>query len=192
MEKSEKEVRSQDKRPPEQTEAWILGSGTASLVSAIYLIKYAKLQPHKVHILESRDSVQEVVHHKGNSTSGYDQFARCLPIPIGDPFKDILASVPSFVPAKSGPRQSFLRQIQSAEATRISAAKKKGRMRILIQENGTMRNIATGPLDLSVKHRLNLVRLILKGEDRLGRSQIKDFFPESFFETSFWAVWSAQ
>jgi oleate hydratase len=47
----EKDIETRDKHRPKQTEAWILGSGTASLASAFYLIKYAKITPHKVHIL---------------------------------------------------------------------------------------------------------------------------------------------
>lgn len=182
--------RIQQKRSPEQTEAWILGTGTASLASAFFLIKHAKLSPHKVHILESRDSAKEVLHRKGDPFRGYDQFAGCLPVPIGDPLKEILASIPSSIPSASS-EQTFLNDIQSAESYRKFTKQSYG-TGILVQRNHFLRNIATQSLNLNLKHRFNLIRLLLKREKRLGRNQIGDFFPDSFFQTSFWAVWSAQ
>ncbi|KAJ5457843.1 hypothetical protein N7475_009231 [Penicillium sp. IBT 31633x] len=176
---------------PEQTEAWILGTGTASLASAFYLIKHAKIPPQKVHILESRDSVQEVFHQIGDSSSGYDQFAGCLPAPIGGSLKEILACIPSSMPSIPGQVHSFLRDIQSAEVNRHFAKESSG-TEFLIQKHRMLRTIATGSLNLNFKHRLSLIWLILKREKRLGRNQIKDFFPEHFFLTPFWAIWSAQ
>lgn len=186
-----KKIKTQDKSLSDHGEAWILGSGTGSFAAAFYLIQYAKMPPHKVHLLESRDSINEVLHQKGDSNSGYDQFAACLPIPGGGPLRDILASIPSSVQADPGHVQSFLRMIQSAKIKRAFA--KRGLCtRMLVQKNRELRHISAGPFDLHVKHRLDLIRLVLTREKRLGRNQIKDFFSESFFETSFWAVWSAQ
>lgn len=186
-----KKIKTQDKSLSDHAEAWILGSGTGSLASAFYLIQYAKMSPNKVHILESRDSIHEVLHQKGDSKSGYDQFAACLPIPGGGPLREILASIPTSDQADPSHVQSFLRLIQSAEVNR-AFAKHGLSTRMLVQKNRELRHIATGPFDLHVKHRLDLIRLVLKREKQLGRDQIKDFFSESFFETSFWAVWSAQ
>jgi oleate hydratase len=190
MEKTKK-ARIRDKRDPEQTEAWILGTGTASLASASYLIKHAKVPPQKVHILESRDSWQEIWHHKGDPSSGYDQFGRCLPVPIGEPLKEILSCIPSAFPTTGRRAQSFLHAIQSAEVNRTFSTQ-AGSTCIVVQRDRKLQNIVTGSLDLNLKQRLNLVRLMLKGEKRLGRNHISDFFPQSFFETSFWAIWSAQ
>lgn len=83
------------KRCPAETEAWILGSGTSSLASALYLIKDAQVPPSKVHILDSHDSVGQILHQAGNPSKGYDQFAGCLPVPIGVPLKELPASIPS-------------------------------------------------------------------------------------------------
>lgn len=188
--KKKNKTQIEPKRSPEQTEAWILGTGTASLASAFYLIKHARLSPQNVHILESRDSVQQVLHRKGDPSSGYDQFAGCLPVPIGGPLKEILACIPSTISSPAG-QQSFLNDIQSAEVNRKIETESSG-IGVLVQKNRLIRNIATGSLNLNLKHRLNLARLVLKREKSLGRNQIRDFFFESFFHTSFWAIWSAQ
>jgi oleate hydratase len=186
----ENNIQLQDKRRFEQTEAWILGSGTASLASAFYLIKFAKIPPSKVHILESRDSAQEILHQKGDPNCGYDQFAGCLPLPIGEPLKELLASIPSLIPTRSGSRQTYLGEIETEE--RRSFPRKFSRTNFLVQKNHILQNLVTGPLDLQLKHRMRLAQLILRPEPKLGRNQIKDFFCETFFETTFWAIWSAQ
>lgn len=178
---------SKDKRTAENTEAYIIGNGTASLASALYLIKHTKLQPSRVHIFDKHASLEKGSHHKGNASRGYDQFAGCLPVPGGLPMKELLAMVPS---AKSQ-EQSLLEEIQGAEASRLSA-KEDGRTRFLAQKNDCMEYIPTGSLNLSLKNRVALVRFLLKREKSLTKSQIRDFFPKGFFESPFWAIWSVQ
>lgn len=186
-----KKIKTRDKSVSDQGEAWILGSGTGSLAAAFYLIRYAKMPPDKVHLLESRENIHEVLHQAGDSNSGYDQFAGCLPLPGGSPLRDLLASIPSSVQTDTGHLQSSLCMIQSAEVHR-AFAKQSLCTRVLVQKSRKPRLIATGPFDLHIKHRLELIRLVLGREKRLGRNHIKDCFSEGFFGTSFWAVWSAQ
>lgn len=178
---------SKNKRNAENTEAYILGSGTASLASALYLIKHAKLQPSRVHIFDKHASLEQGSHHEGNASRGYDQFAGCLPVPGGLPMKELLAMVPS----TKSQGQSLLEEIQKAEASRLSA-KEDGRTRFLAQKNGCMEYIPTGSLNLSFKDRLALARFLLKREKSLMKSQIQEFFQKGFFESPFWAVWSVQ
>lgn len=177
----------ENKRSPEETEAWILGSGTSSLASALYIIKNGKVPANKVHILDSHGSVGQILHQVGNPSCGYDQFAGCLPVPIGAPLKELL----DFIPSVTVRGRSVLDEIQSAEVTRKSETKTGGTS-FLVQKDHTFQNIPTHSLNLSIKHRLALVKLMLKGERRLGRGQIKDFLPSSFFQSTFWAIWSAQ
>lgn len=185
-----KDSRIQEKRSPEDTEAWILGSGTSSLASAYFLIKQAKIPPQRVHILESCDSIQQVMHRSGDAYSGYDQLAGCLPVPIGEPLKEILADIPSSILSPSR-AESFLHDIESAEV-RKKFKKESSGISILIEKNHMLKKITTASLNLSLKHRWKLIRFIAKREKRLGRNQIKDCLPESFFKTSFWAIWCAQ
>lgn len=175
------------KRSPTETEAWILGSGTSTLASALYLIKDAGVPASNVHILDSHDSVGQIIHQAGNASEGYDQFAGCLPVPIGGPLKRLLASIPSAGVAG----QSFLDEIQTAESLR-KPAPKCGSTSFLVQNQHALCDIPTNSLNLGTRHRLALISFLLKGERRLGRNQIKDFLPNSFFQSTFWAIWSVQ
>jgi len=182
-----KKVRAPKKRSPETTEAWILGSGTASLAAAIYLVQYAKIPAPKVHVLDSHLSMEHVLHRKGDFVDGYDQFAGCLPVPVGTTLKELLSSVPSV----GGQRQTVLDEIQNAEIRRTSVTLDHG-TRFVVQEDRTPRNIPTKSLSLSTKQRLQLIWFILKREEHLGRHKIQDCLPNNFFQSSFWFIWSAQ
>ncbi|OGE56949.1 hypothetical protein PENARI_c002G07840 [Penicillium arizonense] len=181
-----KDLRAPKKRSPETTEAWILGSGTASFAAALYLVQDVKIPAAKVHVLDSHVSIENVVHQKGNSATGYDQFAGCLPVPVGAPLKKLLASVPSI----QNQGKTVLDDIQNAEINRTSVAQDH-RTRFM-KRNSSLRNIPTKSLNLSSKQRLQLIWFILKQEKLLGRNQIQDCLPHSFFQSSFWVVWSAQ
>ncbi|KAJ5105299.1 hypothetical protein NUU61_002646 [Penicillium alfredii] len=181
------EPKAQVNRSPELTEAWILGTGTASFASALHLVFEAKLPPSKVHILDSHISMGQAVYHNGDPVNGYDQFAACLPVPSGEPIKQLFDLVPSV----RGQGKSLWEEIQSAEAKHVST-KHGNDTRFLVQKDGYLKDIATTKLGMSTRHRLRLVSLMFKGEKRLGRNQIRDFLPNSFFQSPFWAIWSAQ
>ncbi|KAJ5459035.1 hypothetical protein N7530_010979 [Penicillium desertorum] len=182
-----KDLQAPKKRSLETTEAWILGSGTASFAAALYLVQDIKIPAHKVHVLDSHVSIENVLHHKGNFITGYDQFAGCLPVPVGAPLKELLASVPSI----GNQGQSVLDDIQNAEINRTSVTHNHG-TRFMVKRNSNLRNVSTKSLDLSSKQRLQLIWFLLKREKRLGRNQIQDLLPNSFFQSSFWVIWSAQ
>ncbi|KAJ5627852.1 hypothetical protein N7490_010080 [Penicillium lividum] len=178
--------RGQYKRSPDKTEAWILGSGTASLASALYLVHFANVPASKVHVLDSHLSMGQVLHNNGDPIHGYDQFAGCLPVQVGKPLTELL----SLVPSVNRLGCTVLDDIKSAETGRIR--KQEGRTRFLVQKNNALSDINTNSLNLNAKHRLELVLLMMKGEKRLGRNQIRDFLPNSFFQSTFWTIWSAQ
>lgn len=175
------------KRTLDNTETWIIGSGTASLASALYLIKHFRIQPSRVHILDAHASLEEASHHEGNASGGYDQFAGCLPVPGGLPMRELLAMVPS----AELQGQSILEEIQMSQAGR-DPANENNHTSFLTQKNGTMKDISTRPLNLTIRHRMSLTHFLLKREKSLVKRQIHDFFPDSFFESAFWTVLSAQ
>ncbi|KZN86256.1 Oleate hydratase [Penicillium chrysogenum] len=139
-----------NQRSPEATEAWVLGSGTASLASAVYLITHAKLRPSAVHILDEHLSLQETIHRQGSAHAGYDQFAACLPVPIGSELKEFLDAIPSAV----AEGQSFLDDIQQEE--KRLAIDRTGRTCFIAQKDGRFKHLPTDSLNLSWNHRINL------------------------------------
>ncbi|KAL4998848.1 streptococcal 67 kDa myosin-cross-reactive antigen like family-domain-containing protein [Aspergillus recurvatus] len=207
-----------EKPPPKnQREAWIIGSGTAALASALYLVRLAGIAPQKIHILDSHGSLGLALHHHGDHCSGYDQFAGCLPVPVGEPLKELLALVPSVrdenmsVFDEIENANAELGRAQSGTSTEKEKGKGKGRKkekkkkqrkeeknnrndhtRFLVQRDGELRTIPTDSLNLNVHHRLSLMRFFFKREASLQRKRISDYLPPSFFGSTFWAIWSAQ
>ncbi|KAJ5656210.1 hypothetical protein N7507_008160 [Penicillium longicatenatum] len=182
-----KGCQSRAKRTGENTDAWVLGSGTAPLASALYLMKNAKIPPSKIHILDKHVSLEQASHHKGDSLGGYDQFAGCLPVPAGSLMKELLGMIPS----ATADGESILDEIETAEANRLS--KKGGDHTCFVaQKNDTFEHIPLGSLNLSYRHRKALILFLLKREKSLTGRQIRDLFPSSFFESQFWTVWSVQ
>ncbi|KAJ0413800.1 oleate hydratase [Aspergillus carlsbadensis] len=175
-------------RPSNPGEAWILGSGTAALASALYLIRLANFSPRNVHILDSHGSLGLAVHNSGNQSSGYDQFAGCLPVPVGEPLKDLLGLVPSV----RDENQTVFDEIKNAEYFAFPDARQDLKTQFLVQQDGELINIPTKFLNLKLRQRIALVRLMMKGEKSLQRKQIRDYLPQSFFKGTFWAIWSAQ
>lgn len=181
------ETHTQNNRSPPAVEAWILGSGTASLASAVYLVQRAKLPPHNVHVLDSNISMGAVLHNSGDPIHGYDQFAGCLPFPVGTPLRELLASIPS----GKADGNTVLDEIKKGEASHVPANNHHG-TRFLVQKTNSREYLSLNKLGLGAKDRVNLALLMLRSEKRLGRNQIKDFMPRSFFQSTFWATWTAQ
>lgn len=174
-------------RCPENTQAWVIGTGTASLASALYLINHAQVQPSNVHILDKNPSMKENLHNHGHSASGYDQFAGCLPVPVDSSMKELLSMIPS-VELRG---KSYFEEIQMTESSRISS-QGSDRTCFLAQKDGAMEHMPVGSLSLSYKYRAIIIHLLLKREKSLVGRQIRDVLPESFFNTLFWLVWSTQ
>ncbi|KAL2846355.1 oleate hydratase [Aspergillus pseudoustus] len=173
-------------RKPDMTEAWIVGSGIPALASAIYLVERAKLPPSHVHILDPHKSFSSALHQKGNSLTGYDQFAACLPIPAGRELSQLLASIPS-----THVQGSILDEIKTTSSRRLAASHGSHPF-FLIQRGNRLQNVPTDSLGLNMKYRIRLLHLLGRSDKHLGRNRIIDFFDEGFFESPFWAIWSAQ
>lgn len=177
----------QSKRSNGHSDAWILGSGISALASAFYLIKQANIRPRNVHILDQHSSLEEAAHQRGDSSRGYDQFAACLPVPLGSPMKELLSAIPS----TKVQGRSMLDEIRTMEANRLTA-KGSDRTHFFVCERGSMRRIPVESLNLGYRYRASLLRFLFKRESTLAKSQIRDIFPSGFFHSDFWAVWSAQ
>jgi oleate hydratase len=176
-----------DQRTTQNIDAWIFGSGTEALASAVYLIKDAKVHPPRIHIIDKHLFSEQISHRPGSWSDGYDQFAACLPVPAGLPMERLLASLPST--QSQGP--SLLDEIQTAEANRVPK-KRNVRTCFLAMTKGSVNHIPTDSLNLSTKHRIALIRLLCKRERYLSQRQVQDLLPEDFFQCPFWAIWSAQ
>ncbi|KAI9928443.1 hypothetical protein MW887_002488 [Aspergillus wentii] len=75
-------------------DAWILGSGIASLSAAVHLLRDANLPPHRIHILESRTISGGGSISSGDPVNGYDYRAGCMPGFNDVCMEDLLSLVP--------------------------------------------------------------------------------------------------
>jgi oleate hydratase len=176
-----------DRGTTQDTEAWIFGSGSEALASAVYLIKDAKVHPPKIHIIDKHLFSERISHRPGSWSDGYDQFAACLPVPAGLPMERLLATLPST--QSQGP--SLLEEIQTAEANRVPK-KRDVRTCFLAMTKGSVNHIPTDSLNLSIKHRIALIQILFKRETYLSQRQVQELLPENFFQSPFWTIWSAQ
>jgi oleate hydratase len=176
-----------DRRPSVTAEAWILGSGTGSLAAAVYLIKHAMLRPSSVHILDEHTSLDHLLHREGSASTGYDQFAGCLPVPVGQGLEELL----SMIPSAGSEERSFLDDIHEEAKKRLTLNSKHGTC-FITKCDGSLKHLSTTRLNLGLKDRLSLIRLLIKRECHLHKRQIRHFFREKFFESAFWEIWSIQ
>ncbi|KAJ6108331.1 hypothetical protein N7523_009654 [Penicillium sp. IBT 18751x] len=176
-----------DRRSSVTAEAWIVGSGTASLAAAVYLIKDAMLRPSSVHVLDEHISLDDLLHREGSFSTGYDQFAGCLPVPVGLGLEELLDMIPS---ARSEGR-SFLDDIHEQAGKRLALSSHSGTC-FVSRQDGSFKHLPTKRLGLGLKDRFSLIRLLLKHESHLQKKQIREFFREKFFESTFWETWSIQ
>ena len=175
-----------DRRSPETTEAWILGNGIASLASAVYLIKKAHLRPSAVHLLDEHLSLHQALHRQGSTHAGYDQFAGCLPAPIGSGLTELLDMIPSVV----AEGRSYLRDIQEEEEK--VAMNREGATCFIARTKGAFKHLSTKSLNIGWNDRIHLLRLLMKPEKNLQEKEIRSFFRKSFFRSTFWMIWSTQ
>ncbi|KAJ5665355.1 uncharacterized protein N7477_007803 [Penicillium maclennaniae] len=82
-------------RCPRDLDAWILGSGIASLTSAVLLIQEAHIPPSRIHILETLEKAGEGSVGTGDPANGYDYHAGAMPALSGIYMEKLLALVPS-------------------------------------------------------------------------------------------------
>jgi oleate hydratase len=66
--------------------------------------------------------------------------------------------------------------------------KQESRARFLARKGNRLEQIEARRLNPGLKDRMDLFMLSLKTERALGRSQIRDHFPESFFKTNYWLM----
>lgn len=168
-------------RNPDSLDIWILGSGIASLTAAVHLIREAKVPPSRIHILEALSKAGAGSASRGSADSGYHYRAACIPTVFDGPMEELLLWVPSDIPGKTvweNIRDYFEENIPKQES----------RIRFLARKNNRIEHIEGKRHNLRFRDRMSLFMLSLKTERALGRSQIRDHFPEGFFRTNYWLM----
>lgn len=171
-------------RDPKDVQAWLIGSGVASLAAAVHLINQTKVPARQVHILDVHHGSGGAMKTSGNSQDGYMLHTGAQPYFHGDCVQDLLAMIPS----PANPDQTVWEDIKEQELH--SKPFNRAHTRAIRKNNEGMRNVDMHDLRIGGKLRLDLITFILEGERRFDSKKISDVFEDKFFESEFWALWS--
>ncbi|KAL3446181.1 streptococcal 67 kDa myosin-cross-reactive antigen like family-domain-containing protein [Aspergillus insuetus] len=156
-EQLKKERRGQSPFTPElpNLDAWILGSGIASLTAAVHLIQEAHVPPSRIHILEKLSVAGSTTVSFGDAEHGYDFRAGVRP-QFNDMCMDTLLSL---VPSLSDPNRTVRDEIQQyVEAMVIP----KVQTRFLTHKPHGVGRSNGRKMELGVRDRLDLFMLASK------------------------------
>ena len=159
--------------------AHIVGGGFGGLAAAAYLVRDAGMSGEDITIYEAGDRLGGAFSLAGDAPTGYI-------LPTGAVFDaefrctfDLLATIPSAGdPAISVKDDFFAFNDRYPYHDRAHIIDRDGR-------------IVHGPhFGLSMRDRLDLVRLALTPEAKLDGRRIDEFFRADFFATEFWLLWT--
>ena len=160
-------------------QAHIVGGGFGGLAAAAYLIRNAGVRGPDITIYEAQTQLGGGFFLGGDAQSGYNLPGSVFDAEFRCTF-DLLADIPSTRdPAVSVKDEFFTFNEQNAFHDRAH----------IVDRNGQI--VPHRPhYGLSLHHGLDLVKLSLTPEAELDGRRIKEFFPDDFFQTEFWLLWS--
>jgi oleate hydratase len=171
-------------RSPAQTQAYLIGSGIASLAAAVHLIQDAYVPPANIHVLESGPLPGGSMDATGGPKDGYImRGGRMLNFSYVCLY-ELLANVPSLTDAK----KSILAEIQEFNA--LDATKTNAHARLVASTRDGPQIMDVKSMGLSSRDRLDLTKMTVESEKALGRKRIDECFPHDFFRTNFWYMWA--
>lgn len=165
-------------RNPKDSRVYLIGSGIASLASAVYLIKDAGVPGENIHILEQNEIPGGALDGSGDAKTGFiirggrmhEEHFVC--------YWDLLSNIPSYDnPAVSVKDESFefnARYVSHAQARLLTA--------------GKIMDVSS--FGLSFQDKADLLKLTFTSERALDNVRIEDWFSESFFTTRYWYLWA--
>jgi oleate hydratase len=173
-------------RDPKRTQAWLVGSGIASLSAAVHLINYANVPGPNIHILDVQSGSGGGMNPYGNPQSGYFLPFDCHPHFHGSCMEALL----SLVPSQTQPGKSMMDAIRTFKQFERTPPKDLAVTRALRQTELGPVLLYTNEIDIGAKNRMALIVMLLGNEKSLGSKTIEDVLDKSFFKTTFWVLWA--
>lgn len=172
------------RRDPKNVQAWLIGSGVASLAAAVHLVKQAKVPADQVHILDVHHVSGGAMEVSGNSKDGYIYHTGAQPYFQEECVTNLLTMVPD----PGHPEKTLWEAIKEHE--RYTRPMNKAHTRAITQNEEGLRRVDTHKLPIGAKLRMDLIRFILENEKIFDLKKISDVFDTTFFESGFWTLWS--
>ncbi|MEK3902206.1 MULTISPECIES: oleate hydratase [unclassified Paenibacillus] len=158
--------------------AYLVGGGIGSLSAAAFLIRDGHMPGRNIHILEQSSIYGGSMDGAGNAKDGYSARGGREIEEHFECFMELFG----FIPSLTNPDRTVLdefRELNLAEPIESHCR--------LVEKQGTPADFSS--LGLSTAHALQLGKLTLATEERLGAVTIEQFFDPSFLETNFWYFW---
>ncbi|AIQ30919.1 oleate hydratase [Paenibacillus sp. FSL P4-0081] len=158
--------------------AYLVGGGIGSLSAAAFLIRDGHMPGRNIHILEQSAVYGGSMDGAGNAKDGYSARGGREIEEHFECFMELFG----FIPSLTNPDRTVLdefRELNLAEPIESHCR--------LVEKEGQPADFST--LGLSTAHALQLGKLTLATEERLGAVTIEQFFDPTFLETNFWYFW---
>jgi len=165
-------------RTPEDSTVYLIGSGIASLASAVYLINDAGVPGRNIHILEQAETPGGALDGAGNADTGFIIRGGRMHEAHFVCYWDLLSRIPSYDdPAVSVKDETFefnTRYVSHAQARLLKGGKR----------------VDAASFGLSLKDKADLLKLMFAAEESLDNVRIEEWFDASFFTTHYWYLWA--
>ncbi|MFA5312214.1 MAG: oleate hydratase, partial [Methanomassiliicoccales archaeon] len=162
--------------PSTNPKAYLVGGGIASLSAAVYLIRDAGMRGSDITIFDESERMggsldaMDLSSSEGYSMRGIRMFEE----KAYDCLFDLMSSIPSLAHPGQTLREEFL------DFVRVNKSYSKARL----LKHGQA--IDGRPLQLSLRDRLAMLRLLVTRESSIEDRDIRSFFSPAFLSSNFW------
>jgi oleate hydratase len=170
----------------EDVQAWIIGIDIATLAAAVYLLEDAQLPAENIHLLNVHKGCGMEVQSSGDPKHGYVLKTGGLPFFRGYCVDRLLSRVSS--PESS--LKSSLEVYPESKKKLQNHCMKAARLLKTMGLRSHPKRLTLENCFINLKHRYELLRLVVGSERSLQGKSIKDIFSNSFFDSNIWRVWS--
>ena len=164
----------------QKTNAYLVGAGLASLSAAIFLIRDGHVPGKNIHIYEELNITGGSMDGNGDPEHGYLMRGGRM---FDDEVYACTFGMMESIPSLTDPKVSILDEFNAFNKKMHTDAKAR-----LIDNEANI--LDSSSLGFEREDRMALADIIMKPEDCLGTKTIKECFPESFFKTNFWFMWT--
>nr|NQU92650.1 oleate hydratase [Bacteroidota bacterium] len=172
-------MRTEKSKNAKESKIYLVGSGIASLASAVYLIKDAGVPGGNIHILEKDKIAGGACDGAGDKEEGFVVRGGRMHEMHYECYWDLLSYIPSLEDPNTFVRDESYdfnkRFVSNGQARLIKDGKK----------------VDVSSYGLSLKQQADFLKLTYVSERSLGNQRIEDWFDQAFFETNFWHIWTS-
>ncbi len=163
-----------------QAKVYLVGGGIGSLSAAAFLIRDGGMSGRNITILEALPVMGGSLDGGGDPIRGYSmRGGRMLTTDNYECTWDLFKSIPSL----DRPGKSVF-----DETVEFNEKHKSNSMARLVDKR--REKVPVRSMGFSIQDRIELMKLTEVNEEKLGTTRITDWLSPSFFETSFWYMWS--